>query len=65
MKSLKKSIVTNYINIAQVSIDSANEFFKIHIKYFIEVDNEKEDYILKLVNDIFENYPKWRKRGNV
>ena len=64
-EKFKKSIVTNYINIAQVSIDSANEFFKIHIKYFIEVDNEKEDYILKLVNDIFENYPKWRKRGNV
>lgn len=58
-------IVIDYINSAQTSLDIANKNFKMNIDEFLEIDIYEKNIVAKMLEDIFLEYPKWSKRGNI
>lgn len=58
-------VIMDYIYTAQVSSEKANKRFFKNIEEFIEADFEDEEEILAMIQDIFSEYPKWIKRGEI
>jgi hypothetical protein len=54
-----------YVCFAQTSLKDANNAFKNKIVKILEVDDKILEELLKLIKDIFNEYPKWIKRGNI
>ena len=62
---IKNFIIYDYLASAQLSIEEADNNFKANIIKILEVDNEEIEELLKLMKNIFNEYPKWIKRGNI
>ena len=58
-------IVYDYFASAQTSIETADYNFRANIVKILEVNNGEIEELLKLMKNIFKEYPKWIKRGNV
>ncbi len=58
-------VVFDYICFAQMSIENADKAFRNNIVRILEADDDEIEELLRLVRDIFYEYPKWKKRGNV
>lgn len=58
-------IVYDYLASAQTSIETADYNFRANIVKILEVNNGEIEELLKLMKNIFKEYPKWIKRGNV
>lgn len=62
---INEFIIYDYIGFAQISIEDADSAFKTNIIKILEIDNIELEKLLKLMKNIFKEYPKWIKRGNV
>ena len=62
---INEFIIDDYISFAQISLTDADYAFRNNIVRMFEVDNEDVEILLKLMKDIFNEYPKWIKRGHV
>lgn len=58
-------LILDYINVAQLDEEEAKNAFMHNVEEFFEVSEKDKKEMLKLVQDIFKEYPKWKKRGNV
>ena len=65
LEFIREFIVINYISMAQLSIEKADDSFRTNIIQIFEADNYEIENLLKLVKNIFMEYPKWLKRGNI
>lgn len=62
---INEFIVYDYINFAQISIEDADHAFRTNIVKILETDDKELEDLLKLMKNIFNEYPKWYKRGNI
>lgn len=62
---IRDFFVYDYISFAQTSIENAERAFRNNIVKFIELDDNDLDQLSKLMKNIFDEYPKWSKRGNI
>lgn len=65
MDYIDEFIVYEYISFAQLSIDEADQAFKANIVEIFEVNDKELEEMLGLIRNIFNEFPKWIKRGNV
>lgn len=64
-KLFDELIIFDYINSAQTSLETANKNFKENIEEFLEIDIFEKNIVGKMLEDIFKECPKWKKRGNI
>ena len=62
---IKDFIVNDFISFAQISLENAEHAFRTNIVKILDIENEEIEELLKLMKNIFKEYPKWIKRGNV
>ncbi len=62
---IKDFLVIDYISSAQLSKEIADKNFRINAVKILDVDNRELEYLLKLVRNVFCDYPKWIKGGRV
>ena len=65
IEEIKNFIVLDYINSAQISKEIADINFKNNIDKMFDIPENEKEKLRMLVSDIYDEYPKWRKRGNV
>lgn len=65
IKLIKDFIVNDYISSAQVFKDVAKDNFINNIQEILEADDKTLKELLTLIDNIFKEYPKWIKRGNI
>lgn len=65
MDYIKEFIIYDYLSTAQTSINEADENFKINIVKMFDIDDIEIEKMLKMIKNIFNEYPKWIKRGNI
>jgi hypothetical protein len=66
IKFIDDMLVQDYMFSAQLSIETANINFKNNIsKLFDDLDEIEKNIYVKMMEDIFKEYPKWKKRGNI
>lgn len=58
-------LIDNYIYTANISKEEANEEFKINAKNMFDLSDEEIEDMRKIAEKIFDDYPKWIKRGNI
>lgn len=58
-------LLLDYINLAQSDEEEAKEAFIQNVNEFFEVEEKEKKEMLMLVQEIFKEYPKWKKRGNI
>lgn len=58
-------IVFDYVYSAQTSIEIANKNFNENINDFFEINKSDKKIVLKMLEDIYNECPKWSKRGNI
>lgn len=64
LSTIKEFVVMDYINTAQFSKKVAEDNFYKTIYEFFEADEKIIKKIFNMVKKIFDEYPKWSKRGN-
>lgn len=57
-------VIMDYISTAQISVEDADDNFNNNIDELFEVDEIEKTRIRNMVRQIFNEYPKWKKRGN-
>lgn len=57
-------LIMDYITIAQTDVKEAKENFLCNVEDFFEVDQKEKEEMLTFIQAIFDEYPKWKKRGN-
>lgn len=62
---IKDMYVLDFIFASQTEIEIANHNFKCNIRELIDCDNLMIDNLLTMLKNIYKEYPKWRKRGNI
>lgn len=62
---IKNFIIYDYLASAQLSIEEADNNFRTNIIKILEADNKEVEELLRLMKNIFNEYPKWIKRGNI
>lgn len=62
---LDELIIMDYIYTAQISLETANKNFKRNIDKILEIGIYDKATMLKMMEKIFLEYPKWNKRGNI
>ena len=65
MDEIKEMIIIDYIYSARSSLDVADSNFRTNIVKFFDIDNFMIEYLLNLLKKIYDDYPKWIKRGNI
>ncbi len=65
LDTIDRFVVLDYICFAQMSIEDADNAFRSNIVRLLEADSDEIEELLRLVRDIYYEYPKWKKRGNV
>lgn len=65
MDYINEFIIYDFISFAQNSTEDAERVFRTNIVKILEADQKEVDRLLKLMKNIFDEYPKWIKRGNV
>ena len=58
-------IVSDFIYQAQINMENAIKAVKSHLKKILDLEKEEIEYSIKLLIKIFDNYPKWIKKGNI
>lgn len=62
---LRQNIIEDYLLGAQYSLKTANSNFKKNIVKILDIDNEGIKTLLKIMNKMYKESPKWEKRGNI
>lgn len=65
IETIKQFIVLDYIDTAQISKEEANNNFNNNINKLFELDEKELEEMRYFVCNIYDEYPKWKKRGNV
>lgn len=65
LEEIKILIIMDYIYTAQKDKKLADKEFLNNIDEVLDVDSAEKNYLLTLVQEIFDVYPKWIKRGNI
>ena len=63
-QAINDLLIMNYINIAQISKERADESIMSNLDDFFEVDIIQKNKIRNMLQAIFNEYPKWIKKGN-
>lgn len=58
-------IISDYIFSAQTSLEIAEKNFRNNIQETLELDPIETNIMANMLKDIYNEYPKWRKRGNI
>lgn len=64
IENIREFTVMDYISTAQLSISDANKNFMSNIDEIIDGSQADKEKLRIMVNNIFNQYPKWKKRGN-
>lgn len=62
---LDSFIISDYIFSAQRSLEVAERNFRNNIDEVIELDPIEKNVMANILKDIYSEYPKWNKRGNI
>lgn len=62
---IKTDLVMDYIYMAQTEKEIADANFVKKIKEMFEIDRATTQILLELVQNVYKDYPKWIKRGNI
>ena len=62
---LRKNIIEDYLLGAQYSLKTANSNFKHNITKILDIDKQGIKTLLKIMNKMYKESPKWEKRGNI
>ena len=58
-------IINDYISSAQINIEIAEKNFRNNIDGVLELDPIEKNIMANMLKDLYDEYPKWSKRGNV
>lgn len=65
MEYIKEFIILDYMFTSQISPNKADEDFINKITDILETDKKENEKIKTMMHNIFAEYPKWLKRGNI
>lgn len=65
IENIKQMIILDYIDTAQISEEKANSNFNNNIRMMFELNDQDLEEMRLFVSNIYDEYPKWKKRGNV
>lgn len=64
IEKLKQDTFVAFIENMQYDAENACICFKSEIEFFLEIDEKDKEELMNLLIEVFEEYPKWIKRGN-
>ena len=62
---IKHFLILDYIYSAQFSLKAASKNYNSHFGEFLDCDTMERKKIENMIKNIFNEYPKWIKRGNI
>lgn len=65
IETIKNLIVLDYMTIAQISKETASRNLKNNINRMFDLSEQEQEKMMILINNIYDEYPKWKKRGNI
>ena len=65
MDEFDNLIVIDYIYAAQTSIKEADSHYDQNINVILNINEKQKEIIRNLIRNIFDEYPKWIKKGNI
>lgn len=65
IEDIKNFIVNDFISFAQISMEDAERAFRTNIIKILDANEQEVEELLILMKNIFKEYPKWIKSGNV
>ena len=61
----KDLLILDYVEVSQLDSLKANNNLEEHIKEFFEVDKLQLGIISSMIKNIYDEYPKWIKKGDI
>ena len=62
---IKDLLILDYVEVSQLDSLKANNSLEEHIKEFFEVDKLQLGIISSMIKNIYDEYPKWIKKGDI
>lgn len=62
---IKDLLILDYVEVSQLDSLKANNNLEEHIKEFFEVDKLQLGIISSMIKNVYAEYPKWIKKGDI
>lgn len=65
IKYIVEFLILNYIDLANISKENADKLFITEASEMFDLDSSEIEDMKKIASNIFDEYPKWLKKGNI